>query len=75
MQIVGSGKNARIRVQPFEADFGGELCELEPDQLTKYFSEGAHIRVIEGLYTGETGTIVKYVLTCVMLIQTIQCIV
>jgi transcription elongation factor len=61
-QVIGKGKNTRIKVMPFEEDFGGELCELEPDQIAKYFREGAHIRVIEGTYTGETGTIVKYVL-------------
>jgi hypothetical protein len=58
-QVIGKGKNTRIKVMPFEEDFGGELCELEPDQIAKYFREGAHIRVIEGTYT---GTIVKYVL-------------
>ncbi|CAM9695967.1 unnamed protein product, partial [Phaeothamnion confervicola] len=48
-----------IRIRPTAEEIAHERVDLRPSQLAKFMAVGAHVRVMDGRYTGETGTIVS----------------
>ena len=48
----------KITIMPKHEDLK-EALEFQSSELRKYFSQGDHVRVIEGRYEGDTGLIVR----------------
>lgn len=48
----------RVMIMPIHEDLKEPLT-LNASELRKYFAQGDHVRIIEGRYEGNTGTILK----------------
>jgi len=59
VEVSGTGPSSTIRVRPLDIQMASNIVTLHPHQIVKYFDIGAHVRVMEGIFCGETGTIVK----------------
>ncbi len=54
----GDSEDIVVRVQPFDEEVMNEIVDVLACDITKQVTVGAHVRVIEGMYAGETGTVV-----------------
>ncbi len=55
----GGSEGTVVRVQPFDEEVMNEIVDVLACDVTKQVAVGAHVRVIEGMYAGETGTVVN----------------
>ncbi|KUF99244.1 hypothetical protein AM588_10011323 [Phytophthora nicotianae] len=50
--------NDTVRVMPLHEEIKDTILDFQLKQLMKYVKVGDHIKVISGMYSGETGTVV-----------------
>ncbi len=55
----GDSEDTVVRVQPFDEEVINEIVDVLACDISKQVAVGAHVRVIEGMYAGETGTVVS----------------
>lgn len=60
MGIVVSTNTANdiVRVMPLHEEIKDTILDFQVRQLIKYVKVGDHIKVVSGMYSGETGTVV-----------------
>ncbi len=63
VEVIAGGRGGSdgtvVRVQPFDEEVMNEIVDVLACDVTKKVAVGAHVRVIEGMYAGETGTVVN----------------
>jgi transcription elongation factor SPT5 len=57
--VVDSVTSDMIMVRPLANDLKGSILKFPPTQLRKLFTEGDHVKVVNGKYKDETGLIIK----------------
>ncbi|OWZ22081.1 Transcription elongation factor SPT5 [Phytophthora megakarya] len=51
--------NDTVRVMPLHEEIKDTILDFQLKQLMKYVKVGDHIKVVSGMYSGETGTVVS----------------
>lgn len=49
----------KVQVRPLLKEIEDDLLDFNADDLTKFFEVGSHVKIVQGAFTGETGTIVQ----------------
>jgi len=60
-KVVDASGVSIIKVAISSEELLGQILDFQPTQLVKFIKVGAHAKVVDGRYTGETGTIVSMV--------------
>jgi len=58
VRVPDAGSNV-VKVEITSEDLRGQLLDFMPSQLLKFIKVGQHAKVVDGRYTGETGTVVS----------------